>query len=220
MPNAAARIAALVLSLLVALPLAAPAGASVGGQGVLIPREAMISQIAITKWSSMLNRAWATQPIAGQACAERVGGDCGLDRWQDFIEKSRGIRAGEQIQRVQAYVNQVAYRDDKDVWGESDYWAAPGEFFARGGDCEDYAIAKYLSLKQLGFDPKDMRVLVLRDTERDLMHAVLLVQFAGNTLVLDNTNQRVLTWEQVPHYRPLYSVNEIDFWMHRDADTA
>ena len=77
-----------------------------------------------------------------------------------------------------------------------------------------YAIAKYLSLKALGFDPEAMRILILRDKRRRLWHAVLVVRLGPKTLVLDNLSSRLLTWAEVPHYEPLYSVNEKDFWLH------
>ena len=222
MPKPAVGTAVLLLSLLllsplVLSPLATPAQAAIDRSPMLSERVKKISRVAMSKWTNVLRRSWATQPLADRACARRVGRDCRLGQWQAFIGGSQALRPREQIRQVHGYVNRFGYREDQDTWGKSDYWAAPGEFFARGGDCEDYAIAKYLSLKQLGFDPENMRILVLRDTRRRLMHAVLLVQHGGETLVLDNNAHRVLTWDEVPHYAPLYSVNEIDFWLHRSA---
>ena len=187
---------------------------------MLSARVKKISSMTIAKWSSVLGRNWAIQPIAGSACRDRLGRDCRLAQWQTFIDSNRQHDRAEQIRRVHAFINRTQYREDNVAWGRSDYWAAPGEFFARGGDCEDYAIAKYLSLKQLGFDPRDMRILVLRDTRRRLLHAVLLLQVGTEVLVLDNNLSEVVNWKDVPHYRPLYSVNEIDFWLHQNSGRA
>ncbi len=95
-----------------------------------------------------------------------------------------------------------------------DYWSAPAEFFANGGDCEDYVISKYLSLRWLGFRADDVRLVVLIDQNRRLAHAVLVVKLDGRTLVLDNLNDRVRSWSELPHYRPLYSLNEQAVWLH------
>ena len=221
MPLKLARRLAAVLSLVALSGLAATPGLAspVQDDPMLSERAKRISSSALSKWSSVLGRVWAQQPIADRACSRRLGGDCGLVRWRGFIEDLMSEAAGEQLQEVHAFVNRTRYREDWRVWGKRDYWAAPGEFFARGGDCEDFAIAKYLSLKALGFDTADMRVLVLKDQRRDVLHAVLLVQHRGETLVLDNLSRRVMTWDEVPHYLPLYSVNETDFWLHRNGTT-
>ena len=55
-----------------------------------------------------------------------------------------------------------------DVWGVMDYWETPAEFFQKSGDCEDFAIAKYFALRDLGFPASQMRIVVLKDTLRNL----------------------------------------------------
>ena len=89
--------------------------------------------------------------------------------------------------------------------------------FRRGGDCEDYVIAKYLSLRAIGVPARDMRVLILHDSRRNLAHAVLLLLQNDRTLVLDNLYQIIMTWEAVRgFYRPLYSLNEDSAWIYTD----
>ena len=179
-------------------------------RGLKVNPAGSVNTAAFPKWTGALNRSWAHD---SQACTAKMGRDCKIGRWQNFLKKIRGLEAMRQIRQVNAFVNATRYRDDRKLWGKGDYWAAPGEFFARGGDCEDYAIAKYHSLKSLGFDPNAMRILVLKDRVRGL-HAVLLVEHGGETLVLDNLSHRVLTWNEVPNYSPLYSINEAKFWLH------
>jgi predicted transglutaminase-like cysteine proteinase len=183
------------------------------------PAAGPVSGAAFPKWTGALGRDWAYQG-ADQACAAKMGRDCYIARWESFLRGAAKLSAQRQLAQVNAFVNATSYRPDSQVWGKSDYWAAPGEFFARGGDCEDYAIAKYMSLKQLGFDPKAMRILVLKDTRRDLLHAVLAVEHAGQTYILDNLSGSVRTWAELPDYRPLYSVNEAAFWLHPGLRTV
>lgn len=105
---------------------------------------------------------------------------------------------------VNRAVNQVPYIADA-----ADRWLAPGDFFARGGDCEDYALAKMAVLQRLGVDPAAMWVLVLDDPA----HAVLLVDTAQGLVVLDNLHDDL--------YRPsdrllrslVYVVNDTGMWI-------
>ena len=136
------------------------------------------------------------------------GQGCPLGDWQAFLDGLRGDSAARQLVRVNRYINRVSYRDDRVNWGRRDYWAAPGEFFAKGGDCEDFAIAKYLSLKALGFPVEELRLLILWDARRKIAHAVLSVEREGEELVLDNVEGRVLPLAALPHYRVHYALNE------------
>ncbi len=166
------------------------------------------------KWGGVMNRTWARQASSEQVCNKKLGLNCQLNKWQGFLRGLQGMDRMSVIRRVNSYMNAVTYRSDQSNWRKRDYWAGPGEFFARGGDCEDYAIAKYYSLKQLGFSAKDMRIVVLKDASRNLMHAVLSVKYNGQFYVLDNTRARVITWKDVPFYQELYSVNENSYWLH------
>ena len=119
---------------------------------------------------------------------------------------------GECRQREHRYIQDVAN------WGESDRWAAPAEFFARGGDCEDYAIAKYFALRELGVPSERLRIVVLHDRQRGRTHAVLAVTWEHRTLVLDNLRDRIVPWRELPHYLPIYSLNERSAWLYAGAD--
>ncbi len=173
-----------------------------------------IDRAVFPKWSGVMERSYAWDAAFDGDCAEIVGRPCHLTPWQDFIDGLRGRDPLTQLDLVNRTMNEVRYRDDRDNWGRYDYWATPGEFFAFGGDCEDYAIAKYYTLKALGFPPERMQILVLNDKARRLPHAVLVVTLQGQELVLDNLNSSIVAWDQTRHYRPIYSVNEDAYWMH------
>jgi predicted transglutaminase-like cysteine proteinase len=85
----------------------------------------------------------------------------------------------------------------------------------RSGDCEDFAIAKYLSLRDLGWENDQLRVAVVRDMNLKVTHAVLIVYYGGKAWVLDNQTNRVIETDQVRHYRPIFSINENYWWHHR-----
>jgi predicted transglutaminase-like cysteine proteinase len=112
-------------------------------------------------------------------------------------------------------MNRARYITDLVNWGTQDYWATASEFFWKDGDCEDYAIAKYLSLKALGFAQDSLRVVVVQDLNLKIPHAILVVYLDGKALLLDNQVGTVIEAERVRHYRPIYSVNETAWWLHR-----
>lgn len=119
-----------------------------------------------------------------------------------------------QLKAVNKYFNQWPYRLDIERYGVTDYWAAPEEFLTLSGDCEDYSIAKYFALKQLGFNSRHMRIVVVKDRIRNVGHAVLAVYLDGTAYILDNLSNLVLPHTKYSHYIPQYSVNETNRWAH------
>lgn len=134
--------------------------------------------------------------------------------WGALKEQTEGLDTLEKLKKVNFYWNQNPYREDQDNWGKADYWAIPAQFIVKSGDCEDYAIAKYFTLKELGVDPSAMRIVVLRDTIRNLAHAVLAVYLNGDIYILDNVTNIVLSHKRIRNYQPQFSVNEQGRWTH------
>jgi predicted transglutaminase-like cysteine proteinase len=134
--------------------------------------------------------------------------------WAALLGSLVGQAPLAQVHAVHRFVNGWEYRSDADNYGRSDYWATPVEFFRRAGDCEDYVIAKYHSLRLLGLPPDQLRMVVVQDVVRDLPHAVLAVYLGEEVLILDNLSEQVLPQWQVANYVPYYSVNETARWAH------
>ncbi len=127
----------------------------------------------------------------------------------------RGAAPRDQVATVNRHVNRLPYVADSANYGVSDYWAAPGEFLHRGGDCEDYALAKYLALRALGFAATDLRIVALFDPVRGGHHAVLAVRLGGRWLVLDSAIARILTIDEASGRQPVYAANETGWWTGR-----
>ena len=134
--------------------------------------------------------------------------------WDSFKSGAQGKTGLALLRYVHTFWNKWPYREDIVNWGVQDYWASPQEFLKKSGDCEDFAIAKYFTLKALGFPPDKMRIVVLRDTVRNLAHAVLVVYLNDDAYVLDNLSSAVLSHTRFKHYTPQYSVNELGRWAH------
>jgi len=170
------------------------------------------------KWNDVLQRHRAERVDTGRPCAGGVERICADPTWLAFLDSVETDGLSEQIIQVNRYVNETPYMQDVANWGESDHWAAPAEFFAKGGDCEDYAIAKYFSLRKLGVPPEQLRIVVLRDQRRRQTHAVLAVTWEDRTLVLDNLRNRIVPWRELHHYLAIYSLNERSAWLHASAE--
>jgi predicted transglutaminase-like cysteine proteinase len=128
--------------------------------------------------------------------------------WQSMIKSNLDNEPMLQLRAVNRFVNRWPSRTDARNYLAMDYWASPLNFLKFSGDCEDYAIIKYASLRQLGFDAEQLRLVVVRDGLRDAAHAVLAVNVDQQVFILDNLFQAVLPQDRVSQYTPYYSVNE------------
>lgn len=115
----------------------------------------------------------------------------------------------EKLKTINTAVNHIlAYRRDIDGYGSNDYWATPQEALdRRSGDCEDFAIVKMAALERLGVPMASMSLIVLRDQERNLFHAVLAVNTSRGYFILDNLRADVASDSAYPHYLALYSIS-------------
>lgn len=123
------------------------------------------------------------------------------------IRSRSGIAAIETTNRL---VNgALRYVSDLSQHGELDAWTAPLAALGTGrGDCEDYAIAKYALLREAGIPDDDLRILLVRDRAVRDDHAVLAVRHAGVWQILDNRRSALVTSAELPHFTPLYALNE------------
>jgi predicted transglutaminase-like cysteine proteinase len=163
---------------------------------------------ALPKWKATLKRIAQEQSYYAESRSKPVRA------WQAMIRGQRGKSQVAQLKSVNSFINQWRYRSDSYNYQTSDYWASPAEFFSRSGDCEDYAIAKYVTLRQMGFQAEQLRLVVVKDLVRDLAHAVLAAYVDGNVFILDNVNGKVRPQAAVTEYAPYYSVNEEARWAH------
>jgi predicted transglutaminase-like cysteine proteinase len=165
-----------------------------------------------------VKEAPAQQKPREQAADCRAKGACALDDWARVIDSALDLSPAEKLDRVNSWANGIAYVDDMSNWSMSDHWQTPAEFLANGGDCEDYAIIKYFGLVELGFSPTDMRIMVLYDEAIKTHHAVLLVRLNGKIKLLDNQKKTVADLADAPNYRPIYSLNQQNWWLHKQPE--
>ena len=173
------------------------------------------SMEALPQWQRVLGEIAQETPLyrhcddVDSPCAPRA-----LLAWQSMLKSQRGGEPMAQLQAVNRFVNRWRARSDQDAYDQADHWASPLTFLRQSGDCEDFAIMKYVSLRELGFEAEALRVVVVRDVLRDMAHAVLAVHVEDRVLILDNLFQAVLPQAMVSQYLPYYSVNETARFAH------
>jgi len=115
-----------------------------------------------------------------------------------------------QIEKVNNYFNGIVNELDILNWEKEDYWATPNEFVTRGkGDCEDFVIAKYFSLKELGIEPKNMMLIIVKVDGMKELHAVLGVKNGSSEiLILDNLSWKILPLSKRTDLKIVRWVNE------------
>lgn len=116
----------------------------------------------------------------------------------------------EKLDKVNAFFNQMRFASDEEIWHQKDYWATRMEFIGKGaGDCEDFVIAKYFTLKQLGVPTSKLFFTYVKALKYQQAHMVL-TYFETPTsvpLVLDNINFKILPATQRNDLAPVYSFN-------------
>jgi predicted transglutaminase-like cysteine proteinase len=159
-----------------------------------------------TKWTGMFDRF--------ERDLQRTSSKAELTNWVGKLGQFKGQSIKQMADGVNRMMNDVKYISDSKNWGQSDYWATPVEFMERGGDCEDYAIAKYTALRALGVPEDRLRVAIVHDMQKNVPHAVLVVYTDDGTVVLDNQNKGLVDGEKLQRYRPIFSINRQAWWLH------
>ena len=167
------------------------------------------------KWMDMLGRYHAEADPQEKVCGKNEYSICKMEEWKTFLQGEAGKPRLTQMAEVNAFANRYPYIEDMVNWGVEDYWATVYEFQRKSGDCEDYAISKYMSLRALGFGEDDMRIIIVQDLNLGgILHAVLVVFEGGQVYILDNQIKQVMLAVNIYHYKPIYSINEKHWWRH------
>jgi predicted transglutaminase-like cysteine proteinase len=135
--------------------------------------------------------------------------------WQNLIQTTGGDDRA-QLERVNRFFNTMAFVDDDIHWKKADYWATPIEFLAsEGGDCEDFAIAKYFTLIKLGIAEDRLTLTYVKAMRLNKAHMVLTYYPSpgAEPLVLDNLIETIQPSSQRTDLLPVYSLNGSGLWL-------
>ena len=138
--------------------------------------------------------------------------------WQELLRTGRSGDDRAKIERVNRFFNRLNFVDDALHWHKADYWATPVEFLAsEGGDCEDFAIAKYFTLLDLGIDEHKLTLTYVKALKLNQAHMVLTYYPSprAEPLVLDNLVEAILPSSERTDLLPVYSLNGSGLWLAR-----
>ncbi|MCY1268109.1 Bacterial transglutaminase-like cysteine proteinase BTLCP [compost metagenome] len=156
------------------------------------------------------------------ARAERTYGNLGDARqriadWGRLLDASRDLDESARLQAVNAFFNRsLLFASDRQVWGQEEYWATPLETLYKGaGDCEDYSIAKYVTLRQLGVSSDRLRITYVKALRQNQAHMVLAYYPtpSADPLVLDNLDPEIRPASQRSDLLPVYAFNTEGVWL-------
>ena len=155
-----------------------------------------------------------------EAYAKRFGPEARgrLQAWRRYAAQHEDLALAERelLVDVNRTLNRIRFIDDAIHWGAVDYWATPAESVAsNGADCEDFAIAKYFLLKELGIPIAKLRMTYVKALKLNQAHMVLAYypRPDAEPLVLDNLEDAVRPASQRPDLIPVYSFNDEEVWI-------
>jgi len=139
--------------------------------------------------------------------------------WVRLIHESSKLRENNQLYNVNNFFNLLYFSEDSKVWGVSNYWARPIEFIgANAGDCEDFAIAKYFTLLELGIPDEKMRITMVKAVTLEQYHMVVAYYETPGAvpLILDNINGKIKPANERKDLIPVYSFNGKQLWLNKN----
>jgi predicted transglutaminase-like cysteine proteinase len=136
-----------------------------------------------------------------------------------IVDNARSREGRARLGEINRAIN-LAIRPMSDMaqYGQIDVWSSPLVSFGSGaGDCEDYAIAKFVALRMAGVSPEDLRIVVLRDTIHGEDHAVAMARLDDHWLTLDNRRMAMVEDADVRNYRPLFVIDDRGVMRYEDT---
>lgn len=167
----------------------------------------------LPQWQKILSHMASDGP----AFAECTGDSehCGtpaLRSWRQLQIAAAPLARMDKLHAVNRFFNRWPYKSDRETYRAAEYWATPSEFMTYSGDCEDFAIAKFFALRELGFANHELRIAVVFDSLRQIGHAVLAVYTEDDILILNNQTDTIASHSRYGHFVPKYLVNETTLW--------
>ena len=142
-----------------------------------------------------------------------------LISWEDLL-RDNSATDREKLEKINSFFNKkIVFMSDMDNYGVEDYWATPVECLSRGaGDCEDYAIAKYFSLKMMGVTEEKLRIAYVKSLQYNMFHMVMLYYSnpGADPLVLDNLVNSIKPASERKDLLPIFTFNGAGLWLAHD----
>jgi predicted transglutaminase-like cysteine proteinase len=144
-----------------------------------------------------------------------------LQEWRKFIIENRDKTDSKKVESVNRFINTITSKLDSEQWNREDYWATPYQFIASGGgDCEDFSIAKYFTLRMMGVTVDRTRIAYVNVEGKNEPHMVLFYFPKDDQppLVLDNLEKNIMSLDSRTDMELIYSADEDNVWVNKDGN--
>lgn len=138
--------------------------------------------------------------------------------WRNIVDSSHDISEKEKLEKVNRFFNLFRFIDDIDHWQQEDYWATPIEFIGTmAGDCEDFSIAKYFTLLELGVPIDKLRLTYVKAVKLNQFHMVLAYYPNPKAvpMILDNIDGEIKPAFKRKDLVPIFSFNGQKLWLNK-----
>jgi predicted transglutaminase-like cysteine proteinase len=160
----------------------------------------------LDKWNDLVAEVRSESEILAQCRSDAAHCPAAAKKFLDVIADGRAHDGRARVGVINRDIN-LAIRPTSDLsqWGIADRWSAPLATLASGrGDCEDYAIAKYVALREAGVAESDVRLIIVRDVARGIDHAVAAARVDDTWVMLDNRRMVLTEDSAMAHTVPLF----------------
>ncbi len=142
---------------------------------------------------------------------------------KELIETQQALPELEKLERINRFINRLEFVTDHQHWGQLDYWATPIETLStNGGDCEDFSIAKYFALREMGVAEDRLRLTYVKALSINQAHMVLTYFPTPDAepLVLDNLDGEIKPASERGDLVPVYSFNGDGLWLAKERNAG
>jgi predicted transglutaminase-like cysteine proteinase len=168
-----------------------------------------------TKWRNVADDVRAEEPALVRCLADPKQCSPAAAHFSAIVNDAREQKGRARLDLVNQRVNTaIRYKSDMAQWGVPDLWSPPlaanntGSFSTGFGDCEDFAIAKYVALRAAGVPAPQLRIMLVHDNMARMDHAVLAALYEGHWLILDNRWMTLVEDTEAKQFVPLFALND------------
>jgi predicted transglutaminase-like cysteine proteinase len=175
-----------------------------------MPANAALPEEIVSKWSDLQSRILADEKTIAACRLDEATCSPAARRFLSLVESGGKNEPRVQLGKINRAIN-LAIRPASDwaQYGYADFWASPLQTLASGaGDCEDYAIVKYVVLRALGMTETDLRLMIVRDDKHQVEHAVVAVRDEQEWLILDNRTMFIVNAADASYYNPMFVLEQ------------
>jgi predicted transglutaminase-like cysteine proteinase len=164
----------------------------------------------LSKWTGVKLEIRKDEQIFARCRNDASSCPLAAQRFLAIVDEGRARSGRARIGVINRAINlAIIPTSDLVQWGVLDHWSAPLETFTtRRGDCEDYAIAKYVALRAAGVAPQDIKLVVVRNIDISENHAVVAVRLDSAWVILDNRSQALAPDREIWRATPVFEIDE------------